>query len=140
MGLAIRLVLGTAFLWSGASKMSDLGEFADAIRLYRLIPGVTAGAAARLVAWIESALGTALLVGLGVTWASRLGIGLLAIFTVAIGINLVRGRRIPCGCRRNSTEPIQVKHILRNSAALLALAYLAGLPVHRWAIDSFLSS
>jgi hypothetical protein len=131
-------VLGTIFLWSGTSKLADLGEFADAIALYRLIPRVTAGAAARLVAWFEAALGTALLVGLGVSWASRLGIGLLAIFTVAIGINLVRGRRIPCGCRRHSSEPIQIKHILRNSVAVLALAYLAGLPVHQWAIDSFL--
>jgi uncharacterized membrane protein YphA (DoxX/SURF4 family) len=140
LGLLIRFVLGTIFLWSGASKMTDLGDFADAIRLYRLIPRVTAGAAARLVAWVEATLGTALLVGIGVSWASRVGIGLLAIFTVAIGINLFRGRRIPCGCRRNSTEPIQIKHILRNSVALLALAYLAGLPAHRWAVDSFLGS
>lgn len=140
LSLIIRFTFGTIFLWSGASKLADLGDFADAIRLYRLIPRVTAGAAARLVAWVEAALGTALLVGIGISWASRVGIGLLAIFTVAVGLNLIRGRRIPCGCSRNSTEPIQIKHILRNAVGVLALVYLARLPVHRWAVDSFLGS
>lgn len=136
IGLLIRLVLGTVFLAAGAAKMADLSDFADAIRLYRLIPGVTAGFAARVVAVAEASLGSALLVGLGLPWASRAGIALLIIFSLAMAVNLVRGRRIPCGCRRRRTEPIQVKHLVRNSVAVLALGYLAGLPPHRWALDS----
>ncbi len=140
VGLLIRLVLGTVFLFMGSSKMVDLGEFADAIRLYKLIPGVTAGAAARVFASTEVALGIALLTGLALPWASRVGIVLLAIFTVAIAINLIRGRRIPCGCKHQATEPIQVKHIVRNGLAVAALAYLANLPAHPWAVDSLLRS
>ena len=140
LGLLIRLLVGTVFLFMGSSKMADLGEFADAIRLYKLIPGVTAGAAARIIAATEVALGAALLLGLALPWASTVGIGLLVIFTFAITVNLVRGRLIPCGCKHQATEPIQVKHIVRNVLAVLALAYLAGLPLHPWALDRLLPS
>ncbi len=56
------------FLAAGASKLSDLGEFADAIKLYKIIPGATAGAVAKMVAVTEVVLGTVLLI---VGWASR---------------------------------------------------------------------
>lgn len=115
--------------------MSDLGEFADAIQHYRLIPGASAGAVARFVACVEVALGVVLLIGLAIPVASLLGSALLIVFAVAMGINLARGRRIECGCKRGS-EPIQIKHILRNAAGVGALMVLARVPTHPWAVDA----
>ena len=136
-GLLIRFVLGTMFLAAGASKLSDLGEFADAIKLYRIIPGATAGAVARMVAVTEVALGTVLLLGIAIPSASVLGSALLIVFALAMAVNLIRGRRIPCGCKRES-EPIQIKHIVRNLLAVAALLFLAGLPTHQWAVDALI--
>ena len=136
-GLLIRLVFGTMFLAAGASKLSDLGEFAEAIKHYQLIPGATAGAVARGVAATEAALGTVLLLGAAIPVAGLLGSGLLVIFAFAMAINLIRGRQIPCGCKRES-EPIQIKHIVRNAAGVAALIALTRLPVHPWSIDSLL--
>ncbi len=127
------------FLAAGASKLSDLGEFADAIKHYRIIPGATAGAAAKMIALTEVVLGTVLILGAGITYASAAGSVLLIIFALAMGINLIRGRRIPCGCKRES-EPIQIKHILRNGLAVAALLFLVTLPTHRWAIDAWLQA
>ncbi|HEX2052700.1 MAG TPA: MauE/DoxX family redox-associated membrane protein [Actinomycetota bacterium] len=137
IGLLIRFVLGTMFLSAGASKLSDLGEFADAIKHYRIIPGATAGAAARMVSVTEVALGTVLIAGLAIPWASRVGSALLIVFAVAMAVNLLRGRQIPCGCKRES-EPIQIRHIVRNLAAVGALYLLADLPGHPWAVDALL--
>lgn len=134
LGLLIRLVFGTIFLAAGSYKLSDLGEFADAIRLYRLIPGATAGAAAKMVAVTEASLGVTLLLGAAIPVAGRLGAALLVIFALAIAINLIRGRRIPCGCKR-AAEPIQVKHIVRNLAGVAALLLLVDLPAHPWSLD-----
>ena len=75
LGLLIRFALGTMFLSAGASKLSDLGEFADAIKLYKIIPGVTAGAVAKMVAVTEVVLGTVLLVGLGIPYAGGARVG-----------------------------------------------------------------
>lgn len=135
LGLLIRFALGTMFLAAGASKLSDLGEFAEAIKHYRVIPGVTAGAAARAVAATEVVLGIVLILGFGVPYAAAAGSALLVVFALAMGINILRGRRIPCGCKRDS-EPIQFRHIARNGASVAALILLAQLPAHRWAIDA----
>ena len=137
LGLLIRLVFGTMFLYAGSSKLSDLGEFADAVKHYQIIPGATAGAVARGVAVTEVALGAVLLVGAAIPLAGFLGSGLLVIFAFAMAVNLIRGRRIPCGCKRAS-EPIQVKHILRNAAGVAALVALTRLPLHPWSVDAFL--
>lgn len=137
LGLLIRFALGTMFLAAGASKLSDLGEFADAIKLYKIIPGVTAGAVAKMVAVTEVVLGTVLLVGLGISYAAVAGSALLVVFALAMGVNLKRGRLIPCGCKRES-EPIQIKHILRNGVSVAALLFLATLPAHQWAIDALI--
>ncbi|MGQ0679755.1 MAG: MauE/DoxX family redox-associated membrane protein [Actinomycetota bacterium] len=134
LGLLIRLVFGTVFLAAGASKLSDLGDFAEAVKHYRLLPGASAGAVARLVATVEAALGTLLLVGAGMALVGVAGSVLLVLFALAIAINLIRGRQIPCGCKRDS-EPIQVKHIVRNAAGVAALLYLTTLPAHQWSID-----
>jgi uncharacterized membrane protein YphA (DoxX/SURF4 family) len=137
LGLLIRLVFGTMFLYAGSSKLSDLGEFADAIKHYQLIPGATAGAVARGVAVTEVALGTVLLLGAAIPLAGFLGSGLLVIFAFAMAVNLIRDRQIPCGCKRAS-EPIQIKHIVRNAAGVAALVALTRLPVHGWSVDALL--
>lgn len=136
LGLMIRLVFGTMFLAAGSYKLSDLGEFADAIRHYRLIPGATAGAVGKVVAVTEATLGIVLLLGAGIPVAAIAGSALLIIFAIAIAINLIRGRQIPCGCKRES-EPIQIKHIVRNIAGVAALLYLVTLPAHPWSVDAF---
>ncbi len=125
------------FLAAGASKLSDLGEFADAIKHYRIIPGATAGAAAKMVSVIEVILGIVLILGLLIPFAGLLGSALLVFFALAMGINLIRGRQIPCGCKRDS-EPIQIKHIVRNLLSVAALLFLLTLPTHQWAIDTLI--
>jgi uncharacterized membrane protein YphA (DoxX/SURF4 family) len=138
VGLLVRLVLGTMFLAAGASKLSDLGEFAEAIKHYRLIPGVTAGAAARAVSVIEVILGVCLLLGIDIPFAARVGSFLLLVFAGAMAVNLILGRRIPCGCKRES-EPIQWRHIARNLVAVAALILLASAPIHAWSVDRLIS-
>ena len=137
LGLLIRLVFGTMFLAAGSYKLSDLGQFADAVKHYQLIPGATAGAVARLVAVCEVALGTTLLLGAAIPVAGVAGSGLLVIFAFAMAVNLIRGRQIPCGCKRDS-EPIQIKHILRNAIGVVALLALTNLPAHAWSVDALL--
>ena len=78
-----------------------------------VIVGLEAAAAASLVA--APALGYAI------------ALGLLAIFTAALGLALRRGQRAPCRCFGASERPIGPAHVARN-AALLAVA-IAGLVV-----------
>ncbi len=113
-GLAIAGKIRSRASWD--AFVQTLGAFGAPRSLPRApaaaaIVGLEAAAAACLVA--SPALGHAL------------ALGLLAMFTAALGLALRRGERAPCRCFGASERPIGPGHLARN-AALLAVA-LAGL-------------
>ena len=128
---AIALVLRAAgaalFAAAALHKLLGFADFRVALADYRLVPWWASGVAARLVVVAE--LLTALLLASAV--GRRLGFaaaaGLLVLYTAAIAVNLLRGRRhIDCGCFGSAHRaPLGGGLVLRN-AALVALA-LAGL-------------
>lgn len=97
-GLAGRFVLALVFLIAGASKLSAPGDVEKAVREYGLLPP-------RLVAPVAATLPAAevlgavlLLLGIfpqGVALAMAVA---LLVFASAMGINLIRGRVVDCGC------------------------------------------
>ena len=98
--IAVTRVAGSViFAGSAAMKFSAPMEFRGAVENYRIVPESMAGQ----VAWVVPILELAGAVGL-VFSATReaavfLLLGLLAVFTGAIVLNLARGRReIDCGC------------------------------------------
>ena len=87
------------FAGSAAMKFSAPMEFRAAVENHRIVPESIAG----LVAWVVPILELAGAAGLFFSdtrdVAALLLLGLLAIFTGAIVLNLARGRRdIDCGC------------------------------------------
>jgi len=79
-------------------KIADPPSFAHMIYNYRLLPGPLVNGLALLMPWVELLAGLALILG---AWrreaAALLGL-LLLVFIAAIGINLLRGRAVDCGC------------------------------------------
>jgi hypothetical protein len=126
LALAARLALALLFAHAAWHKLSDLAAFRAALAGYRLLPERALGVAAPALVALE--LGT----GLGLV-ASRAGgalaLGLLALYTLAIGANLARGRReIDCGCFGPAArQPLSAGLVWRN-LGLLAVAALAGAP------------
>jgi hypothetical protein len=70
---------------------------AGALRYRVLAPAVVRPAAA-LLPFVEVSLGAALLLGVWHRPTAWLAAALFAVFAVAVGINLRRGRAIPCHC------------------------------------------
>ena len=98
MPRALRFGLGTIFLLSGAAKLANSVEFEQVVLEYRAVPERMARAVAHLVPPVETVLGLCLLIGVLVRPFALVAAALLMAFTVAIALNLVRGRRISCGC------------------------------------------
>ncbi len=98
--IAIAYAAGAAiFAGSAAMKFVAPSEFQSAVENYRIVPE----ALAPVVTWIfpafEIAGAAGLLFPATRIAASAMLIALLAVFTAAIAINLVRGRlEIDCGC------------------------------------------
>lgn len=96
--LLLRLVLGFMFLYSGASKLENPAQFAEAISNYQILPHAFINAFAIVVPWLEVASGFAVLTGLLLRGGAFLLALLLIVFTCAVGLSMLNGIDISCGC------------------------------------------
>jgi uncharacterized membrane protein YphA (DoxX/SURF4 family) len=103
-----RMVIGVTFLVSGFTKVRDLDGLAFAVLRYRILPPrlawPLARPLARLLTFAELALALLLVTGTAVRAAGVGSALLMAFFAYAVGVNLRRGRAIPCNCITNSAQ------------------------------------
>jgi hypothetical protein len=99
-----RQVVGVMFLLAGVSKMRDAQAFSDAMVQYEVVSEPAARRVAPLVVAAEVVVGVWMLSGLVPGAAGTVSLTLLAVFGYAMGVNLHRGRRIPCHCFGMSTR------------------------------------
>ncbi len=93
-----QIALGVFFVVAALPKVADPPAFAHMIYNYRLLPGPLVNAAALVMPWAELLVGIALICGIWRRTAASLVGALLALFIVAISVNLLRGNAIDCGC------------------------------------------
>jgi len=123
--LAVRGALAVLFLAAAVHKARDFAGFRAVLADYRLVPGWAVGCAAALVVALECGVAIALPLTPQGPWPAA---GLLGLYTGAIAINLVRGRRdIDCGCAgRTARQALSgwliVRNVVLGAAALATLA------------------
>jgi uncharacterized membrane protein YphA (DoxX/SURF4 family) len=128
--LALRFLLSSLFLMAGVAKLARRGEVERAVRNYELLPARLVRPVARVLGPAEVAGGILLAVGLATPAVAGLLAALLATFTAAVVVNLLRGRDIDCGCFGLVAERrIGWPTVLRNGAlAGCAIAVAAVVP------------
>ena len=122
--VVFRIALACVFLRACAHKIVFPHDFAEAIFRYQLVPHGLINVAAVFLPWLELVTAVALLSGRRyVPAAAVITLGMLALFTAAIGVNLVRGIDVGCGCFTSSpdAEGIGPKDIGKN-IIMMALA------------------
>jgi hypothetical protein len=127
--LALHAAAALLFVAAAAHKLRDLPGFRGALAGYRLLPEplVPAAAAGLVTAELAVALGC-LVPGAGGA-AALAGCGLLALYSAAAAVNLVRGRRsIDCGCGGPAGRRPLSGGLLGRNAALVALLLVCALP------------
>src|SRR5215813_6110719 len=93
------LTVATIFAGSAAIKFAALEDFGQAVEAYRVVPESTAPVVAWIVPVLELGSAAGLLYAGTRSAAAMILFVLLILFTLAIGLNLARGRRdIDCGC------------------------------------------
>ena len=126
IGLA-RLAVAGLFLAACIAKIRDPAAFALAVHRYRILPGDLVNAVALVLPWIELTSALAVLAAPR-RWraAGALVIaGMLAVFTIAISLNLLRGIEASCGCfsTRADAAVSDAWNLVRNASLIwLALA------------------
>lgn len=130
----LRSFLILLFAGAAISKLRHAEEFFGVVRNFRLIPERLARPVATLLPLAELAVAAGLAVPAVAPFAAGTAGVLLAIFGVAIAINVLRGRTaIDCGCFRNGMkQPLSWLLVARNAVLAAAAAGLAfALPIAR---------
>lgn len=131
--MAIRFGLALLFFAAALHKTRYFNQYCRDIRAYELLPTTWVGPAAIGLSGLEWLLVICLPV-LALTFPLVLAAALLTVYALAIGINLLRGRRhIDCGCygpakarkelqASTITPYLVVRNLLLAGVALLCLA------------------
>jgi putative oxidoreductase len=122
LSLLFRWCLGVLFVYAGLVKIADPLGFAHALYNYHILPAWLINPLAICLPWIEVLAGAGLLAGIMIAGGALVVSGLLAVFAIAIGVSLIRGLDIACGCFSTSAaaEPISWLFVARD-LLLLAL-------------------
>ncbi len=101
----LRSFLAVLFATAALSKLAASEEFYGVVRNFRLLPNALARPVARGLPVAEMAIAVGLLAGPLARPAALAAAALLAVFGLAIAINVLRGRsQIDCGCFRNGMK------------------------------------
>jgi uncharacterized membrane protein YphA (DoxX/SURF4 family) len=124
--LLLRLLVGGLLLIAGVSKLTDRQAFRAAVTDYDILPASLARPFAYLTPFVEVALGALLLIGLFTVEAAALAVPLFASFSIAIGVNIARGRHLDCHCFGSSTnDRVGPTALLRSLLLTVGALYVA---------------
>jgi uncharacterized membrane protein YphA (DoxX/SURF4 family) len=114
LALAFRLYIGGLFVYAAMYKINYAAEFSNTIASYRLVPYWAVNGLAVFMPWTEIICGGMLILGVRVRSAASVIMAMLAAFTVAIFVNLLRDAPISCGCFHTIEDPISWWTVLRD--------------------------
>ncbi|PJA30274.1 MAG: hypothetical protein CO189_00395 [candidate division Zixibacteria bacterium CG_4_9_14_3_um_filter_46_8] len=98
LALVTRVALGVIFVYASIDKAIHPAEFAKIIHYYRILPGFLINLWAITLPWIELTCGLLLILGWYREGALTILTVLLVTFMIAIGVNIIRGVDLNCGC------------------------------------------
>jgi len=98
LSLVVRVTIGIIFIYASIDKIMYPGDFARIVYNYHLLPGSLINLMALILPWIEMICGIFLIFGIYKDGSILLINILVVIFIIAIGINLIRGVSLECGC------------------------------------------
>ncbi len=119
-------MLGAVFIYAAYTKLRQSWLlFALSIDSYQLLPEWAVYALARMLPWLELALGILLITGIWLRSLSIAAAAILALFFTVMVVSYVRGAGIDCGCF-GVGEPLSLRTLARDGVLLaVALALVA---------------
>jgi uncharacterized membrane protein YphA (DoxX/SURF4 family) len=137
--VAARLSLALVLIPGAVAKLLDRRRFTAGIVDYRIVPEPVASALGIVIPVAELGIGLGLLAGMVPAVVGPAATALFVVFTIAVAVNLRRGRAIQCNCFGvAATSTIGAGTIARNCflLALCACTVVLGtliVPLDRWA-------
>lgn len=132
----LRVGLGVVFIWASWGKIEDPAAFARVVQNYQILPLALVNPTAVILPWVEALCGICLITGVLARGSLSLFNGLMAVFTLALIWNALRGIDTDCGCFSVAVQADKgryLEYILRDLAILAAgvwvLWYRRSIPI-----------
>jgi len=120
-----RLVLAAVLAVAALAKLRALDEFVGVVHNYRILPEPLVRPLAYVLPPLEAAIALGLLIEPTRDLAAGGAAGLLAVFALAMAVNILRGRpEIDCGCFASSLKQRIGWALVGRNLALIGLAAL----------------
>lgn len=130
LGEVARLTVAVIFALAACHAMREWAVFGGIVEQYRLVPRRLAMIFARILPPLELAAAAALVLPETCRPGAMLSMGLMAMFTAAIMVNLARGRvAIDCGCGGAGGQKLSMGLVLRNLVVMAGLALALEAPI-----------
>lgn len=120
---SLALLLCLVFAAAAFAKFSAWSTWPAVLGNFRVLPRPLVAPVARLLAPLEAVVAALLLLDSGRPIAGAAAALLLTVFSIAVAVNLARGRtRIDCGCFRSELRQVLSPALLVRNALLTAAA------------------
>ena len=135
--VVLRVTLALLFVTAALHKLRDLQAFRVALGDYELVPWPLTGIVAAGLAAAELGVAGMLLTPWARPWGFAAAALLLALYTAAVSVNLLRGRRaIDCGCFGPALRLELGPGLVARNALLIAGALTGLLPATARALSA----
>lgn len=140
--LFIRIILGFLFLSAGWSKIKEVNQHIGIVKEYKILPDKYIKKLVLLEITLEIVVGAFLLLGLFHQYIAVIAILLLCMYSIAISINLFRGRtNISCGCGGMAgNHQLSWKLVLRNLCLIITCFMVYKIDCSLGSLSSFMFS
>lgn len=136
--LLLRIGLGALFIFASWDKIRHPAAFTDVIQNYMLLPEGMIHPVAILLPWVEAICGALLIAGYLTLGSAVIVTGLMAVFTAALGLNMIRGVDVACGCFSVAAETgdgAYAWYLVRDLAVLAAAVWVLVYEIRKEAED-----
>lgn len=135
-----RLIFGGIFIYASLDKIAHPDQFARIVYNYHLLPGSLVNIFALILPVTEFLAGSMVILGLFYSGSRNYLIFLMIVFAVAIGINVIRGVDLECGCFTVSSRSKSAGFalIIRDFVMLIPGLVLLVSKSRRWLVDDLL--
>jgi hypothetical protein len=132
LAVVLRTALALLLVVAALHKQSSRDAFRATLEAYALLPSGVLGAVARGVPGLELAAAVLLIAPRASAVGAVLAAALFAVYALAMGVNLLRGRRdLDCGCMGpGARSPVGPGLVVRNLVLICAALAAGFVPVH----------
>ncbi|PWT88611.1 MAG: hypothetical protein C5B54_10360 [Acidobacteria bacterium] len=114
MQFVVQLAIGVVLLLASTGKWRNPLGFARGVAAYEVLPDRMSIAFGMFLIPLETSLAVSHLTGWNLQLAALIGLAMFTSFTFAVGLNLARGRNLPCYCFGDGAgESISTRALIR---------------------------